>query len=172
MEIKITRVHTAILFAILFLGIGWMAPAAYTSYAPQDQFITVHEYSAENAQVGDSQHLVCFDRTVHRAKSGTIFTELYLVDGSDKRVEIESHTMERYFQDGRTTVETRMSLPENLEPGTYRYILVIEMDLTRGRVQREFEFTSEPFEIENSSQSDVGSNFSCTRPKDLSSVRL
>lgn len=163
MEIEITRVHTAILFAILFVIVGWVAPAAYASYAPDSHYMEVHEFSAENATTGDDSHLICFDRTVHKANSGKVFTELYLVDGNEHRVEVDSYTMERYFQSGRHQVETPMPLPNHVEPGEYRYVLVVQMDLAQGRVQREFSYTSDTFTIKEGNRTNQTStaNFSC-----------
>jgi len=148
MEIDVPRVHTAILFAILFVTVGWIAPAAYASYAPQDHFIQVHEFSAEDTTTDSDSHLICFDRTVSNGQSGKVFTELYLVNGHDnERVEVDSRTMERYFQEGRSHVETPFALPQHIQPGEYRYVLVVQMELAQGRVQREFSFTSETFTI-------------------------
>lgn len=148
MEITFGNAQVAILFAILFIVVGYTAPVAYAAYAPTDHYIKVDEFSAQDTTTADSSHLLCFDRNVKEPNSGTVFTELYLVNGdSDSRVEVDSRTMERYFQDGDRVVETRMPLPKNLEAGEYRYILVIQMDLAQGRVQREFEYTSEKFTV-------------------------
>jgi len=149
MKIEIKQAHLAVLFAILFVTVGWIAPAAYAAYAPPSQYMEVHNFYAQDATTTADSHLVCFDRTVHHGQSGKVFTELYLVNGDGSRtVEVDSRTMERYFQDGRRAVETPFRLPEErLEAGEYRYLLVVQMQLAQGRVTREFEYTSASFNV-------------------------
>lgn len=163
MEIDVNRVHTAILFALLFVTVGWIAPAAYASHAPESQFIEVHSFSAQDATTADDRHLICFDRTVYEPNSGTIFTELYLIDGeTDTRTQVKTETMERYFQSGTSEVSTLMPLGDHIEAGEYQYMLVVEMDLTEGRVQREFTYKSDTFNITESNQTTADNNtFNC-----------
>lgn len=148
MRVNLARAHVAILFALLFLTIGWMAPVTYASYASQDNFIEVHNFHAQNASVDAESHMICFNRTMHQSQSGKVFTELYLVSPeSNNRIEVDAKTQERYFQEGHFAVETPFDLPPNLSPGDYKYVLVIQMGLANGRVNREFSFTSETFKI-------------------------
>lgn len=156
---NLARIGIILLFAITFLIIGTTAPMLYASYAPSDEIIEENEFTAQNTSTNSDQHYICFDRTVHHETSGIVFTELYLVDGADQRVEVGSETMSRYFQDGRETIVTPMELPDNLKEGTYRYLLVIEADLANGRVTRDFTFTSEKFTISSGESADE------TRPK-------
>lgn len=152
MKIQINRVKAAILFAILFVTLGWIAPAAYASYAPASTYMEVHEFSAQNTTTNSNVHMVCFDRTVHEAHTGQAFIELYLKNGdTDKTVEVDSSTMERYFQEGRHDVVTPFELPNHLQEGKYQYLLVVKMELVNGRVAREFAYTSDPFYVEDSS---------------------
>lgn len=162
MKVEIKQAHTAVLFAILFITVGWVAPAAYASYAPQENYITVHEFSAEDTTTQAESHLLCFDRTVKHPRTGKVFTELYLVSDDNKTVEVDSRTMERYFQKGHRSVETSMPLPNHLEPGEYKYTLVIKMELAQGRVEREFEFTSQPFNVtEGPANNTTTASFEC-----------
>ena len=147
MKVEIKQAHTAVLFALLFITVGWITPAAYAAYAPQDHFIQVNEFSAEDTTTSADSHLVCFDRNVEQAKTGKVFTELYLVSNENKTIEVDSRTFERYFQDGSRAIETPFTLPPHLEEGEYRYAMVIKMELAQGRVEREFEFMSEPFNV-------------------------
>jgi hypothetical protein len=148
MKVFIKQAHLAVLFAILFVTVGWVAPAAYAAYAPADQFIEAHEFSAQDASVDSESHLICFDRTVENGRSGKVFTELYLLNNDGSRtVKVDARTMEQYFQDGTRAIETPFPLPEHLETGEYRYLLVVQMELAQGRVTREFEFQSEAFNI-------------------------
>lgn len=150
MNVEITQVHLVILFAILFISLGWIAPAAYASYAPQDSYIEVHEFSATDTTTAAESHTVFFDRTVHSPNTATIFTELYLISEDDTRVEVDTRQMERYFQEGSATVVSDFPLPDSIVAGEYRYVMVVEMDLVQGRIIREFVFTSESFTVAKS----------------------
>lgn len=145
---NLARLAVILLFAIAFLIAGMMAPVAYASYAPSDHIIEEKEFTAQDTTTGSDTHYICFDRNVHQQTSGLVFTELYLVNGGDERVEVGSESMDRYFQDGRAEVITPMELPENLRAGEYRYLLVIQAELANGRITRDFTFESERFTIE------------------------
>lgn len=148
MEISFGNAQIVLLFTILFVVAGFLAPITFAAYAPADQYIEVNSFEAQNTTTADSSHLICFDRNVKEPNTGTVFTELYLVTGEDgHRVEVDAHTMERYFHEGDSTVQTRMELPPQLEPGEYRYLFVVEMDIAQGRVTREFSFTSDKFTV-------------------------
>lgn len=146
-----TRAIVILLFALTFMSIGWIAPALYATYAPNDNIIESHEFTATNSSVDSGRHHMCFDRTVRYETSGRVFTELYLVSGDNERMrtEVSSDTMNRYFQSGRNKVITEMSLPQNIRPGEYRYLLVVKLDMADGRVTRTFSFQSEEFYITN-----------------------
>jgi hypothetical protein len=148
-KINIARLAIVLLFAIAFTFIGVSAPVIYASYVPQDSVIEEHSFTAQDVSPEADQHFICFDRTVHQPSSGQVFTELYLIsdDHPDARTEIESKTMERYFQRGRSKVVTPLNLPNELQQGTYRYLLVVKLDMADGRVERAFTFNSEPFTI-------------------------
>lgn len=147
MEINSTQMIVILLFSILFVLLGWTAPAMYASYAPQEQFITVHEFDAADAYTYEDSHQLCFDRTVTNPRSGEIFLELYAESTNGNRVEVKTERFEDFFQSGRSVVAQDYTLPEELEPGTYRYEIVATFKLASGRVTRRFKFTSEPFEI-------------------------
>lgn len=148
MEIQINDAQVVILFTILFVVVGYLAPVMYAAYAPQSHYVEVNNFEAQNATTADSSHLICFNRDIAHGTSATVFTELYLVNGEDNsRVEVDSKTMERYFHKGPSAIETRMPLPDYIGAGKYRYLLVMQVDLAQGRVQREFVFTSDTFTI-------------------------
>lgn len=148
-NIDIARIAVILLFVITFTLIGWMTPIMYATYMPNDEIIEVHNFDAQDAHVGDEQHYICFDRTVHRPAVGDVFTELYLVSDGDNgtRTEIGSETFNRYFQEGTTTVITPLALPQNLKEGEHRYELVIRMHLSNSRVTRTLSFESETFNV-------------------------
>lgn len=146
-ELNLARIAVVLLFALTFTFIGWTAPMIYASYAPQSQIMEVQEFSAQDTSVSADQHYVCFDRTSHRGASGRIFTELYLVDGDNDPVEVDSNSIRQYFQKGDERIITSFELPQNLRAGEYKYILVIQMELADGRVTRNFEYESNTFTI-------------------------
>lgn len=151
MKISFGNTQAMVLFAILFIVVGNFVPVLYAAYAPQGHYIEVNDFSAQDTTTADSSHLVCFDRDVKNANSGTIITQLYLVNGEDNtRLEVDSHTIERYFQEGDKEIKRAFPLPDNIGTGEYRYILVVDMDLAQDRVSREFAFTSEPFTVTES----------------------
>lgn len=147
MEIQVTRIHTIILFALLFIVVGWAAPSFYATYAPQDHYIQVHSFEANDATVGQQQHIACFDRTIKRDATGVAFTELYLVDSNGNRIEVLSRSKERFFQKGRTTIQVEIELPNNIKEGTYYYERAYSMTLASGRVERTFVYESDNFNI-------------------------
>lgn len=148
-QMNLARIAVILLFAISFTLVGWFSPMMYATYAPGDRIIEEHSFEAQDVQPSADQHYLCFDRTVHQPTTGQVFTELYLVsdDNPESRTEIESKTMERYFQDGRAHVVTPLDLPDSLEEGEYRYLLVLKMDLADGRVERVFTFESDKFTV-------------------------
>jgi hypothetical protein len=154
-SVNLTRVIVILLFALTFMSIGWIAPALYASYAPNDNIIESHEFTATNASPDADTHYICFDRTVRYETSGRVFTELYLVNDKNERVrtEVSSEAMQRYFQSGRSKVITEMALPSDIHEGEYRYLLVVKLDMADGRVTRTFSFQSEVFHISNGTQS-------------------
>ena len=143
------RLAVILLFTISFTLMGWVAPVMYASYAPTDHIIEAHSFEAQDTHPSADSHYLFFDRTMKQATSGQVFTELYLVSDRDpnSRTEIESRTMERYFQQGRHEVITPLSLPKDLDEGKYRYLLVVKLDMADGRVERAFTFTSETFNV-------------------------
>lgn len=160
-KMTIARVVIILLFALTFTMIGWAAPVVYASYTPADQVIEKHSFEAQDTTTQSDKHYVCFDRTVHKQSSGTAFTELYIVGEGNKRVEVESSSMQRFFQEGRTQVITPFTLPDNLREGTYRYLLVIRIELADGRVTRDFAFKSDPFQIEEGPATNTERPTSC-----------
>lgn len=142
-----SRIGVILLFAITFTIIGWIAPAMYASYTPQENVIENHKFTAQDTTPNADSHYICFDRTVHQPSSGSVFTELYVVDDKGERIEVVSDEEQRYFQSGRSAVVTSQSLPDNLKTGEYRYIAVVELNLVNGRVERTLTFESQTFNV-------------------------
>lgn len=141
------RIVVILLIVITFTTIGWISPVLYASHAPDSQFIEVHNFEAQDTTTNANSHLICFDRTVYSSTTGKVFTELYLVDGENHRVEVSSETMTRYFQEGTHKVVTPVELPTNLAEGEYQYLLVVRMELADGRLTRDFAYESNTFEV-------------------------
>lgn len=155
------RVIVSLLVAIAFTLIGWGAPMLYSTYAPEDQFIEVHNFEAQDAQPSSEHHYICFDRTVHEPSSATVYTELYLITDDGHRIEVGGERMKRYFEEGRQRVVTRLSLPEGLEPGEYQYALIVQLELSDGRIERDFQFHSGKFNITPDADTPRSSSIKC-----------
>jgi hypothetical protein len=166
MEVQLNRIIVVLLFVIAFTTVGYMAPALYASYASSEHYIEVNSFTAQNATVGDDEHAVCLDRNVKKASSATLFVEMYMLDSnSNARVELSSFTLDRYFQHGETAVLTPIELPDSIEPGEYRYMMVVQVELAKGAVEREFEYRSDEFYVTNDAR--AGDNFDCPRSERL-----
>lgn len=137
-------------FGLLFASIGWIAPAMYAQYAPQDHYIEVNAFTTTDATTTDQTHTACFNRTIYRQSVGEVYTELYLVADDGTRIEIQSDVDERVFQDDTRIVRMNIELPDDIRAGTYRYERVYVMELAHGRVTRQFAFKSDPFNVTNS----------------------
>jgi len=137
-----------VLCAILFIIIGWLAPVAHASYAPQDSFIEVEQFSTEDATLSQDVHEAHLTWTVKQTSTGRSYTELYLVEDGDtdeNRVSVES--MRESFSEGKRSVTLSHELPEDVSTGTYKYVLVVRMELAHGRIVRTFQFESETFTV-------------------------
>lgn len=148
MNVRLNRLAVAALFAILFVLIGWVAPAAYASYAPQEQYIEVHNFTAPDTTIHQDTHHACFDRSVYRPHSSEVFVELYAVNEETRtkyRVDMEQH--QTYFEKGRDIVVLQFNMPDQIESGEYRYKLVSKSSLANGRVERVFSWKSDTFTI-------------------------
>lgn len=160
-DINFARVAIVLLFAITFIVLGTSAPVLYATYAPQGSIIEVHNFEAQDTTTESSQHYICFDRTIYQPATGEAMVELYLVDSDDRQVEIGSQAERRYFQQGKTEIIEPLELPENLKQGEYRYILVVSMDLSDGRVTRDFTYTSKTFEVMDGTSVDKDRPMGC-----------
>lgn len=148
MEIQHEKLQVIILFSLLFVILGWTAPMVYATYAPQGQFIEVHEFSADDEYKHSDNHQLCFDRTIKSGNTGKVFIEMYVQgEDSDNRIEVDTSSFENYFQEGRGKVVLSYPLPENISAGTYSYEMVITLNVANERVEREFTYTSNMFEI-------------------------
>jgi hypothetical protein len=163
MGIELDSKETAILFAVLFVVVGYVAPIVFATYVPSDYYLEINDFQAENAVNGDVSHQVCLDRDVKNGQTGTIFTELYLLNGKNgERVEVGSMSSNEYFEEGSYKIEATMVLPEAIEAGEYRYVLVIEITPAQGRVTRQIEHTSDKFTVYENRSDMQQSNFSCS----------
>jgi len=150
MMIKNKTLIIILLFGFMFASIGWLAPAMYATYAPQEQFIEVDNFEASNATIADDSHILCLERTVHEPSPATLFTELYLINDNGETYEVDSRQNNEFFEQGTDTIKTPYTLPEKIEAGNYRYRLVLEMELAENRVTRSFAFHSNIFTVTDS----------------------
>ena len=144
---NLLRIGVILLCIVTFTIVGTFAPALYALHAPSDSFIEVHSFTASDTSTSAETHHMCFERTVHKQTTGTVFVEMYLIDDSGEQTEIYSESKERYFQPGRTEVREEIVLPDSVEAGRYQYVRVYRMQLAKGTVKREFVFHSTTFNI-------------------------
>lgn len=148
MNITLSRSQLMILCAVLFISVGWLTPIMYASYAPQDSFIEVQEFSTDNAVITDNIHKAHLTWTINQPTTGHSYTELYLVeDRGDNERRLNVNSARESFSEGTRSVTISHELPDDVTPGTYKYILIVRMELAHGRVVRTFQFESSTFEI-------------------------
>lgn len=163
MNITLNSTELTVLFAILFVIVGYVAPLAFAAYVPTDYYVEVNGFEAESVPETAESHNVCLDRDVRSDQTGTVFTELYLVDGdSGERIEVGSMSSREYFEEGDYTIQETMDLPEKVQPGTYRYVLVIQITPAQGRVTRNVEHTSNTFTIYEDGTAPSDQAFTCS----------
>lgn len=144
---RLAQITIILLFVLTFTLIGWASPVIYASNVPEEDVMEVHNFEASNTTTNADQHYVCFDRTVKNSNSGTVFTELYLLTEDGDRVELDSQSINSYFEQGRHNVIVPLTLPNDLPRGEYKYLLTAKMDMADGRVDREFVFESNRFHV-------------------------
>lgn len=146
-KMNAARIGVILLFAMTFAVIGWSAPIIYATYVPSEEIIEVHSYEAQDTTTNSNEHYVCFDREVDEGTSANVVTELYLLSNDGERIEVSRSTDETYFQEGRERVVVPRQLPNDLQSGEYRYVVVTQIDMAAGQVTRELSFTSDPFMV-------------------------
>lgn len=144
-----SRILVVLLFASLFMFVGWAAPMLFYTHAPQGYFVEEHDFHASNATIGDDSNTMCFDRTFHQRSYGTVFVEMYLVADNGEKIEVYSTNNDRVFQEGRRTVSETVSLPPDIYAGTYRYERVYRMEVANGQIDRTFVFESDRFYVDH-----------------------
>lgn len=151
MNSRLQQILIVTLFALFFMTAGWVAPALYASHAPAHSFIESNSYQANNVSTSANVHVACFDRSVNTATTGTVYTELYLVSVEDEtnRIEVESRSKDRYFEEGNAIIHVETDLPDTIERGEYYYERTYEMQLADGRITRIFTFESNTFHVTN-----------------------
>ena len=148
MDIDIETVAIVAFFSMSFIVIGWMAPAVFATNAPADYYVEQNYFDAPDVSVSNTTHSYCFNRNLRKSGTGTIFTELYRLDENGSATqEVYSENSKEYFESGRLTVVGDVNIPNSTEAGTYRYVRTYRMQLQAGRVEREFTFKSEPFNV-------------------------
>lgn len=150
---RITKIAVALLFAVAFAVSGAVLPSMYASHAPDSRFLEVHDFQAQDTHPQAGAHYVCFDRDVKRGTTGTVDLNLYkvsgptgftgYVDGGASSGEAST----RYFQEGHHKIIRPIPLPEQMEEGQYRYLLVVKLELANGEVTRQFTYRSNTFTV-------------------------
>lgn len=142
------RTQTILLFSILFILIGTVAPVAYFQLAPQEQFIEVHEFSVEDTHSEANSHNIYFDRTVKRPANAEVTVEMILLKEDGTQVEQDSFTVDTYYQQGDDDIVVNREIRlDRVEPGEYKYIHSVDFNYYNGRATRNFVFESETFTV-------------------------
>jgi hypothetical protein len=148
-------------FAAIFILIGTFAPVIYASYIPSSTIIEVQRFEPTDATVNDEFHTICWDRKSGDTRPANIRTELILLSENGEK-EIAITERNDIIEEGEKEISIRMRLPDRLQPGTYKYNAIIEVQLADGRVERTFTSVSEEFTIyENDSELRPGSQVYC-----------
>lgn len=158
-QVQLNRVIIVALFVIVFIAVGWAAPVMYATYAPQEQFVQVTQFSPQNTTVGSEYHTVCWQTKVNQPAPADVDIKMILVDDGS-HYEVYQTTFYEYFGNDQNVTPFKQRLPPNLKPGKYRYKAVAELHLANGRVKRTMTWTSDPFYIKNESTSSTH-NTSC-----------
>lgn len=150
-----SRLQTAAVFCIAFVIIGWSLPIAFAMYAPSGHYINNVDVRAGNTTIDADSHNLCFTRDVRHGTEGVLISKMVLIQ-EDHRKEVQQEAYETYFHPGNTTVELSTELPDDLEPGDYRYLLSISYEVRNGLIEREMTVKSNTFTIsENGTTEDI-----------------
>ena len=142
------RIFNAILFSIIFIGIGYLVPFAVYTLTPANNYFEIIKYAPEDIIQGTNRQEIIYDRQVSKELVGEWVSELYLV-------RVDGGETQQFTQKGINIYETRDStrplivvvdIDPTLEVGKYYYRTSIEFDVGRG-VKQTISFTSETFYI-------------------------
>lgn len=149
-QARMLQMAVIILMTLLFIVVGYLAPAMFAGVTPDENHIEVHQFTVQDAGTNSTEHYYCFDRTVHAedGATGRVYYELFTVNENGNRYEISAYEETRYFAPGEKAILSDLPLPDELPEGQYQYSLVIDMNMADGRVTRQFTFTSEPFTVQ------------------------
>ncbi len=148
MNISVGRTQTILLFSILFILVGTVAPIAYVQLAPQDEFIEVHEFSVEDTHTEADSHSIYFDRTVKRPSNAEITVEMILLKEDGTQIEQDTFTVDAYYQQGSGDIIVNREIRlDSVEPGKYKYIHSVDFRYYGGLSTRNFVFESETFTV-------------------------
>ena len=142
------RILIILLVSLLFLLLGWVAPAMFATHAPDTHFLESHSFEAEDTTAADASHELYWNRTIHEQRTGTILIELTMVSSNGERIDFQTYQQDSIYQEGRQTTVMEQELPEDVSPGVYQYEMVVQMQLSDGRVTRTFYVTSDEFTVE------------------------
>lgn len=152
------RLLSALLLCFLFVSIGWLAPLMVASHAPPGTYLDPVELQVENTTTDEPTQTACFTRTVSSDTTGIVIRELVLIS-SDTELSLTQSRSHTYFEAGTRTVQLEFELPEELDPGTYRYRVAVEFDVGTTGVTRTETITSNQFTVSDTAENTTP--FSC-----------
>lgn len=136
----------AVVFALLFMIAGTLAPALYYQNERTDAFFTVDSYVAHDAPENASALVVSMSRTARSSYSAEVHVELIRLE-DDYAVRVASWERLVLYEAG--TKDYRLTYPvenKTLSPGTYRLAVVIRLELPHDTT-RTVEFESNKFVV-------------------------
>lgn len=163
-EARLTQISVVVLMALLFTIVGYLAPAMYAGVTPASDHVTVHQFTAQDVNLNNTEHYVCMDKSTYDTggQTATVYFELYTISQDGTRYQIRSHTERRHLSEGRHSVIIELGLPEDLPEGIYYYSAIFEFTLADGRVTKQLERTSGSFKVVEDHNTSSLQNFSKT----------
>lgn len=113
-----SRIGYAILFALAFAGISWMAPAAYYTMAPAESIVAIEDVGVEVE--GNTTHNLTAEYDSAGRFPVEARTTLYRAEDQSDAV-VQSWRHEGFLTEGGERVSLELSIDEPLPPGGYYY---------------------------------------------------
>lgn len=141
---KADRFIMALLFCILFAGLGHTVPYMYYTYAPIETFYDFEIAVPEDVIIGDKFQSIHLYANVHVTKLGGVLRELKTFD-----VCATVYTQETKIilieQNNSVPTILKFPLPEDLLPGIYYWDVFLTIQFPNG-VERNVFWSTETFE--------------------------
>lgn len=148
---RTVRILAAILaVATLFTVLGAFLPMAVHTYSPVENFVEVHDFSAEDQSIAADAIVVTFDRTAAGDYQATFTAELVRIGENGSRAWVDGWRRDAVIESGRHQMKTALPINEDsrqyIVPGTYSVRFDIQLQTGTG-VTRQLSVETPPFEL-------------------------